>query len=182
LPSNLEIKAVIPSLARARSIATKLGARYIGELRQTDTYFKVKEGRLKLREFVDGNAELIQYRRREVTRERLSKFTIYSCHDPLRLKEVLEGSLGVLAVVKKRRELFLYESTRIHLDRVEGLGFFLELETPVRTSSEHARKINRFLVNRFGIAPKDYLKHSYLDLIRSKRFAGRKRENRSVLN
>ncbi len=98
-------------------------------LQQTDTYFRVNRGRLKLREEGD-RSELIFYDRDEAGSRRWSRYSKVPVTQPALLKEMLGESLGILAIVRKSRTLFLYSGARIHVDRVEGLGDFLEFEIP----------------------------------------------------
>jgi adenylate cyclase len=165
MPKNLEIKARIQSIERSISVARSLGASNEGELHQTDTYFEVDNGRLKLREINQTQAELIYYHRIENETQRLSNFEIYPCRDPQRLKELLKQSIGIKAVVAKKRILYIYESTRIHIDNVEHLGAFIEFEAPVIDSEDIARRTIDFLAGKFEIHPKDYVIQSYIDLV-----------------
>jgi homotetrameric cytidine deaminase len=123
---NLEIKARDADPSRSLERALALGAEDRGEIEQRDTYFARATGRLKLREQTPGDAELIQYRRPDESGPRVSQYRIVPA--PEGLKEALEATLGVLVVVEKRRRLLLADHVRIHLDRVEGLGDFIELE------------------------------------------------------
>jgi predicted adenylyl cyclase CyaB len=88
----------------------------------------VLQGRLKLREFGDGTAELIYYERPDKAGPKTSKYTRAQISDVASTREVLELVLGTKAVVAKQREVFLAGTTRIHLDEVDGLGTFVELE------------------------------------------------------
>ena len=125
---NLEIKARDPDPALSLSRALALGAEDRGEITQRDTYFGRTAGRLKLREQSPGDAELIEYRRPDEAGPRASDYRLVPVSDPDALREALDAALGTLVVVEKRRRLLLWEGVRIHLDEVEGLGSFLELE------------------------------------------------------
>lgn len=132
MPSvNVEIKArdLDPEATAARCRA--LGAADHGVLEQRDTYFAGRRGRLKLREETGSGAELIAYRRPDGTEPEESAFIRAPAADPVALREALDAALGTTVVVVKRRRLFLWENVRIHLDDVEGLGTFLELEALV---------------------------------------------------
>jgi homotetrameric cytidine deaminase len=126
LQRNLEIKARDPDPARSLERALALGAEDRGEISQRDTYFARATGRLKLREQTPGDTELIQYRRGDAAGPRVSHYRRVPAGDEL--KEALEAALGTLVVVEKRRRLLLADHVRIHLDQVEGLGDFIELE------------------------------------------------------
>ena len=98
---------------------------------QRDTYFHAVQGRLKLREEPGTMAELISYARADRTEARISSYRVVPVTDPDGLVHALADALGVRAVVEKERRLLLYENVRIHLDRVAGLGDFVELEAVV---------------------------------------------------
>jgi homotetrameric cytidine deaminase len=125
---NIELKATDPDPGRSLAICLDLGAEDRGVLVQRDTYFRVPEGRLKLREETPGGAALIQYRRDDRAQARESRYRIAPVEDGGALREALDAALGTLVVVDKRRRLLLWEGVRIHLDAVDGLGSFLELE------------------------------------------------------
>jgi homotetrameric cytidine deaminase len=125
---NVELKARDPQPERSLERARALGAEDRGELRQRDTYFRAPRGRLKLREQDPGQAELIAYERADEAEARESRYRIAPVADAAALREALDAALGTTVVVDKRRHLLLYEGVRIHLDRVEGLGDFVELE------------------------------------------------------
>ena len=165
MSKNLEIKARIQSVEVAISIAHNLNATYVGELRQYDTYFDTKHGRLKLRVINNDRCELIYYDRAETSTQRLSNFEVYPLNDAVALKKILESSIGIKAVVQKKRQLYLYQSTRIHIDEVVNLGSFLEFEAPVIDSLASAEQMINFLVRKFNIKRNDSLLHSYIDLM-----------------
>jgi homotetrameric cytidine deaminase len=125
---NVELKARDPRPERSLERARALGAEDRGELRQRDTYFRAPRGRLKLREQEPGQAELIAYERADAAEARESRYRTAPVADAAALREALDAALGTTVVVDKRRHLLLYEGVRIHLDRVEGLGDFVELE------------------------------------------------------
>ena len=125
---NVELKARDPEPERSLERARALGAEDRGELRQRDTYFAAPRGRLKLREQDPGGAELIAYERADAAAARESRYRIAPVEDAAALREALDAALGTVVVVDKRRRLLLWEGVRIHLDRVEGLGDFVELE------------------------------------------------------
>ncbi len=127
---NVELKArdADPETTASRCLA--LGATDHGVLDQRDTYFVGRAGRLKLRE-QDGAAELIAYRREDSEAPESSAYVRAPVGDPELLREALDGALGTRVVVVKRRRLLLWENVRIHLDEVDGLGSFLELEAIV---------------------------------------------------
>jgi predicted adenylyl cyclase CyaB len=127
---NVEVKIRVGDLEAIRARALALGAEDRGLLTQVDTYFGtlVAGARLKLREHRPGPSQLIAYRRPDRADLRTSDFHVVPVDDPARLREALSHALGVVRRVAKTRRLLLLGRTRIHLDRVEGLGDFLELE------------------------------------------------------
>ncbi|MBA4311294.1 MAG: adenylate cyclase [Chlorobiaceae bacterium] len=165
MPVNLEIKAHIPNLCSAEKIAIEIGAHKAGVLIQTDTYFNSANGRLKLREFPDKNAELIFYKRDEDSIQRASNYSIYKTIDSSGLKEILTASYGIRAVIEKRRMLYLFGATRVHLDEVKGLGSFIEFEIPIISDDQAAREQMNFLIDRFRLLPDQFITKSYIDLM-----------------
>jgi homotetrameric cytidine deaminase len=130
LRRNLEIKARDADPRRTLEAALALGAEDQGELTQRDTYFGGARGRLKLREQTPGEPELIQYRRPDEEGPRTSEFRLVPVAEAEALKHALDAALGTAVVVEKRRRLLLWEGVRIHLDDVDGLGAYVELEAP----------------------------------------------------
>ena len=131
---NLELKALDPDPATTLMAALALGAHDEGTLHQRDIYFYAVTGRLKLREQLDppSPAELIGYARPDRQQASISEYRVIAVHDPHELAAVLNDVLGVRVVVEKRRRLLIHHDTRIHLDDVEGLGTFVELESTQR--------------------------------------------------
>ena len=164
---NIEIKARIASveavLARATSIAD--GAPVV--IDQDDTFFAVAHGRLKLRRFADGSAELIQYHRDDSADAKASDYVRVPVADADALAEALTRACGTRGRVRKRRLLLMAGQTRMHLDRVDGLGDFLELEVVLRDGQSDAdgTAIAERLMTALAIGPGDRLAGAYLDLI-----------------
>ncbi|HTU95708.1 MAG TPA: cytidine deaminase, partial [Solirubrobacteraceae bacterium] len=131
--------------------------------------FPGRLGRLKLREESGAGAELIAYRRPDSTTAQESSFTRAPATDPVLLREALDAALGETVVVAKRRRLFLWEHVRIHLDDVEGLGTFIELEAMVgpglNTPAEAAEKVTR-LRAELAISDGALVAVGYADLLR----------------
>jgi predicted adenylyl cyclase CyaB len=161
---NLEYKARIDDPKPYQAKARELGADLWGDLRQTDTYYAVPNGRLKLRETAGLQGELIFYQREENGAGRASDYEVARTTEPDVLRDLLGAALGVLAVVKKRRTLLVLDGTRIHLDNVEGLGSFLELEVPVHEDDTPARDTINWLLGELGLTWDQCIRASYLDL------------------
>ena len=139
---NVELKARDPDPATTLAAALGHGAEDHGLLRQRDTYFTATTGRLKLRE-EDDRATLIAYARADEASARLSAYHLVDVPDAAALTTALDDALGISVVVTKRRRLLLHDDVRIHLDEVEGLGAWVELEAVAPPgsdlSAEHAK-------------------------------------------
>jgi homotetrameric cytidine deaminase len=164
---NVELKARDADPAASLERCRALGAEDRGELRQRDTYFLAARGRLKLREQEPGGAELIAYERADAAHARESRYRLVPVADPAALREALDAVLGTRVVVDKRRRLLLWEGVRIHLDRVAGLGDFVELEGVAADDSDLSREAE--LVARLraelGIADDALVPTGYADLL-----------------
>lgn len=164
---NIELKARDPQPARTLELALGLGAEDRGEIAQTDTYFARARGRLKLREQQPGEAELIQYGRADTPGARESEYRRVPAADAPALRDALDAALGTLVVVEKRRRLLVHENVRIHIDEVEGLGGFVELEAvagqDADLSGEHD-KVGR-LRAALDIGDDALVARSYSDLL-----------------
>jgi len=153
---------------QVREALKRLDARFIGTDHQIDTYFRVPSGRLKVREGRLENA-LIFYRRANVRRARQAAVEMMLLPRRNSLRAILARSLGTLAVVDKRREIYFVKNVKIHLDRVHRLGKFLEVEAISRTGDvKKIRSQARQFQELFGITAKDIVAESYSDLILAK--------------
>jgi adenylate cyclase class IV len=164
---NVELKARIADLDGAREIARRLCGGPAEVLRQVDTYFRCTKGRLKLREIDGRQAQLIGYERSDAAKPRTSDYHIANIADPAPLRAALVTALGVLVVVEKLREVSLYRNVRIHLDRVERLGTFLEFEavlSPAQSRAEGEQLVQE-LSREFRLAPGTLIAGSYSDLV-----------------
>ena len=169
MPKNLEIKARYASLAAARRIARSIEARFAGTLRQTDTYFKVRRGRLKLREINRKRLELIYYRRENARKNRYSNYSVLQLPDADASKRLLRSVFESSVVVKKKRELYLYKNSRIHIDHVERLGGFIEFEVLVVHGKRQAQVLMAYLRRKFAIDSSSLIAGSYSDMILRKK-------------
>jgi predicted adenylyl cyclase CyaB len=170
---NIEIKARYPDLEKARGTALGLKAQWIGHDRQVDTFFKVAKGRLKLRESTLKGAMLIPYLRPNVRGPKTSQYVVIPLSEAFKTKWLLTETLGVEGVVVKQRELYLLGNIRIHLDRVKGLGNFLEFEAVFAKDMPSIRKREtnkvKKLLKIFQVEPKDLLENSYRDQLKRKK-------------
>lgn len=168
---NVEIKARVDSLDAIEHLAAALSGKEPVFVDQDDTFFTCANGRLKLRAFADGTGELIFYQRADDSGPKESFYVISPTEEPDSLREALSHAYGVIGRVKKHRTVFIAGRTRIHLDRVEGLGEFLELEVVLREdeSAEAGMEEARTLMASLGVAPEQLLSGAYMDLLAARR-------------
>lgn len=167
MPRNVEIKARIDGVEALLPIAQALADGPPQNIYQDDTFFACSRGRLKLRDFGDGRAELIHYHRADAEGPKPSDYVRSTTDDPAGLREALTRAHGVIGRVRKLRLLLLAGQTRIHLDRVEGLGDFLELEVVLRDgqTEQDGVAIADALLAQLGVAASQRLAGAYLDLL-----------------
>lgn len=170
---NMELKVRYPDLVRAARIVESLGAEYGGTVQQLDTYFHSRHGRLKLREYGDSKdeAQLIWYLRDDAPDICRSDYLLTQIREPEVLKQSLQRSVGILVEVRKTRDLYVWENVRIHLDEVEGLGSFLELEAVLfeNIGDEEGRQKLQTLSDHLQIEPGTYVGESYATLVENQR-------------
>ncbi len=170
MPVHVEIKARVDDMGALRERVRTLAEAGARLLRQEDTFFQVASGRLKLRVVDGSHGELIYYERDDESGPRPSMYLISPVDDPDALREVLSAALGVRGVVRKTREFFLIGRTRVHLDDVEGLGSFLELEVvltpgePAETGHAEAQELLESLLIQSG----DLASRAYIDLLETR--------------
>jgi predicted adenylyl cyclase CyaB len=169
MPRNIEIKARIASIESLAPLAAAIATQGPLEIIQDDTFFHCDNGRLKLRTFSDQAGELIFYRRDNEHGPKESYYLRSPTTSPQTLKELLAQAYGQSGRVKKHRTLYLAGRTRIHLDRVEGLGDFLELEVVLTDGepSEAGIREAHDLMTRLGIQPHQLIDTAYIDLLGS---------------
>jgi adenylate cyclase len=164
---NIEIKARLDNPTEFRQLAEAISDKAAELLRQEDTFFNIDQGRLKLRLFSPRYGQLIYYWRPDTVGPKESAYYISETSDPASLKDVLARSLGVRGVVRKKRWLYQTGGTRIHLDQVEGLGDFMELEVVLQPdqSSEDGQVIARNLLTQLNIPTQALVEGAYIDLL-----------------
>lgn len=164
---NVEIKARCADPSFVRNYLLNNNADFKATDYQTDTYFKVNTGRLKLRE---GNIEnnLIFYNRSNKAGPKISHFHLVKIEDAKGLKEVLEKSCGIKMIVKKRREIYYIGNVKFHIDEVPELGSFIEIEAgnilADKTEAELSEQCN-FYLKEFGVKENDLIAESYSDML-----------------
>ena len=167
---NIEIKAKIKNTAGLTAKVAELADKGPVEIYQDDTFFACPNGRLKLRTFCATAAELIFYRRPDQTGPKESVYSIAPVTAPDKIREVLSRAYGQTGRVIKHRTLYLIGRTRVHLDKVEGLGDFLELEVVLaenEASADGAAVANK-LLHKLGIPPEDLIEGAYVDLLKQR--------------
>ena len=166
---NVEIKARVANLAAIEAGARAIATAGPTDIAQDDTFYRCERGRLKLRRFEDGHGELSHYDRADAEGPKLSDYVIAPTAEPARLHEALSRSNGVLGRVIKRRRLYLADQTRIHLDRVEGLGDFVELEVVLRDgeSEREGEATAHRILRELGIDRSQLVRGAYFDLLTS---------------
>jgi adenylate cyclase, class 2 len=166
MPRNIEVKVRLPDPARARAAALAAGADDAGVETQVDRYYELDGGRrVKLRTRAGRPAELIRYDRPETAGVRTSEYEVTPvCEDGA----CIVPAGPPVAIVRKRRELLLLDNVRIHLDAVDGLGSFLELEAVVDERHDDAacRAQVDALLARLGLAEAVPIQASYGELVR----------------
>ncbi len=164
---NIEIKARIESIEATAARAAALADQGPIEIRQDDTFFTCDRGRLKLRAFSADAGELIFYRRPDQAGPKESFFVISPTASPDSLRDALSLAYGQAGRVRKHRTLYLVGRTRVHLDRVEGLGHFLELEVVLSDGdrSDPAVEEAHDLMAALGISPAQLIEGAYVDLL-----------------
>ncbi len=167
MPSNIEIKARARDFEGIRSRAGKLSDTPVQVIPQEDTFFNVEKGRLKLRILAPDQSQLIYYTRPDQEGPKRSDYHITHSPDPLNLKRVLELAYGIRGIVRKTRYLYLVGQTRIHLDDVEDLGQFMELEVVLEDGQSDAegQKIAEDLMSALGVEASDLIDGAYMDLL-----------------
>lgn len=164
---NIEIKANCSNPNLIEQILYDEKAEYKGLDHQTDTYFNVPEGRLKLRE---GNIEnaLIFYHRENISGPKKSNVQLYKSKPESTLKGILKNSLGIKVVVEKDRKIFFIQNIKFHIDTVKGLGSFVEIEAIDREGTIGQTKLEaqcQRYIDKFGITQNDFISLSYSDLL-----------------
>ncbi len=164
---NVEIKAKCYNPDKIRQYLKQHNAKFIGIDHQTDTYFNVPNGRLKLRQ---GNIEnyLVFYSRPNSPEPKRSDVILYKSNDPHTLKQILSQSIGIKVQVKKTREIYFIDNVKFHIDNVEGLGNFIEIEAQDNDGSISEDALNQqcqFYLQQLGIDTQNLVSLSYSDML-----------------
>jgi adenylate cyclase class 2 len=165
----VELKARVNDLDFLRKRLSSLDAKYFGTFQQKDIYFRVPEGRLKLREVKGVNTlELIYYERENIAGPKSDEAFTLRVQEPQELKKILRKILTPLTIVEKVREIYQFNGTQIHLDAVKKLGKFIEFERPISDDQQNLEKdrlILEKLMKKLKIDPKNLESLSYSDIL-----------------
>ena len=180
MPINIELKARMRCGTRQRKLAESLATGSPTLIEQVDTFFRASNGRLKLREFAPDRGELIHYHRPDRSGPKQSFYSRVQTNQPGALRQMLADALDIRGVVRKKRSLYLVDQTRIHLDDVDGLGEFLELEVVLRPgqSAEEGERIAERIKHQLEVHDDDLIDCAYIDLMERRA----KSEERGVRN
>jgi predicted adenylyl cyclase CyaB len=166
MPRNVEIKARVDRLSELVPAVIALAQHGPVEISQDDCFFRCESGRLKLRSYADGKGELIFYRRPDDRGPKESFYVVHRTSEAESLRTVLENAYETIGRVRKHRTVFLVGRTRVHLDRVEDLGEFVEFEVVLREgeSMDSGVAEANALMERLGIRSGQLVRGAYLDL------------------
>ena len=167
MPLNIEIKARVDDVEPLRKRIEALTHSEPEIIRQRDVFYKTQNGRLKLRYFDDDSAELIYYERTNASGASRSDYQRVQIPQPVETHEILTKIMKVRGIVEKIRMLYYIDQTRVHLDQVEHLGNFLELEVVLRAeqSEQEGEQIAEAVCEKLGIREKNFIDVAYIDLL-----------------
>jgi predicted adenylyl cyclase CyaB len=170
MATNIEIKARVDDIDGIRRLAEGLSDGPVELIPQEDIFFHTAQGRLKLRIFSPDSGQLIYYERSDQAGPKRSDYHITDTSEPGRLREILAMALETRGVVRKQRWLYWSGNTRIHVDEVEGLGSFMELEVMLQEGQDAAEGevIAAELMAELGISNGDLVESAYIDLLENR--------------
>ena len=165
--TNFEIKSRVPDCGKIQSLLEALGARFEGIDHQIDTYYRVDDGRLKLRQ---GNIEntLIFYKRENTAKARESEIIIERLEKKSNISKLLSRALSTKVVVDKKRNIFFIENVKFHIDEILGLGKFIEIEAISENDTYSHQELKmqcQKYIDLFQLKRKDFMSLSYSDLV-----------------
>ncbi len=168
---NFEFKARAGNLSKPEEILRKQNPLFVGEDQQTDTYFHVPHGRLKLREGLIENA-LIHYHRTNTANAKESNVLLYQHQPDASLKKILTTALGIKTIVDKKRKIYFIDNVKFHFDEVKELGTFIEVEAIDKDNNIGIEKLKQQCARYMAllqIEEKDFVAESYSDLLLAKK-------------
>lgn len=167
----MELKAKVDNLEPIRRKLKALKAKHVGTFQQTDIYFDVPKGRLKLRQINSEKTQLIYYERENISKPKRSDVFIIEIPESKAFTALLKKILKVKATVKKTREIYWHQKTQIHLDTVDSLGCYVEFERETPSTLKEIEiniKLLEKLMETLEINPENLEKLSYSDLVNLK--------------
>lgn len=167
MPANIELKIKVSSFTGVKKKLKELRIKPVKILNQKDIYYEASKNLLKLR-IENEKSELIKYSRNESQRERISNYKILQLEKVNNPEKFFSTLFNYEAVVEKQRTLYMYKNTRIHLDKVQNLGKFIELESVVVSGKKKAISEFNEVILKLGINLKNQIRKSYRDLIKEK--------------
>lgn len=169
MATNIEIKARVADLELLRERVEALSDTAGELIVQEDTFFNVPSGRLKLRLLAADHGQLIYYQRSDRAGPKRSDYLLANTREPQTLKAALSAALGVRGQVNKDRWLYWIGQTRVHLDQVEGLGAFMELEVVLQSGDDpvQGQAIAQSIMDDLDLRQSDLIEGAYIDLIES---------------
>lgn len=177
---NFEFKAKHDDINALEKLLLLQDPLFIGEDHQVDTYFNVTNGRLKLREGTIEHA-LIFYERKNDASAKQSDVVLYQHQPDKSLKQILERSLGIKAIVDKTRRIYFIGNVKFHFDTVKDLGSFVEVEAIDKDGGIGVEKLKQqcaFYEDLFKIKPPDFIAESYSDMVLAKKYSNKLNSNR----
>lgn len=182
MATNIEVKAKLQNREQVEKRAIAMADGPCTILVQEDTFFPSEKGRLKLRKEGPAEGQLIFYERPDAKESKASEYSLFHVDEPDCLVAILSQALGRRGQLNKERTLYMKGRTRIHLDRVEGLGDYMELEVVLddETTQERGHAIAQAILDDLGIEPRDLVEGAYMDLLeaeRSRAQSGKNSEN-----
>jgi len=167
MATNVEIKAKVHDVERFKERVLAISETPGELIPQEDIFFQAKRGRLKLRILAPDRGQLIFYEREDSLAPKQSKYQISETAEPGRLKIVLGKALGIRGTVRKNRWLYWVGNSRIHLDEVEGLGSFMEIEVVMTPglSTADGQALAAGLLDKLDVSSSDLLEGAYIDLL-----------------
>ena len=182
MPTNIEVKARIRDFHRLQGLVEDLSDTPCEVIKQEDTFFDTPVGRLKLRILGPDLGQLIYYERENTSGPKRSDYIVSRTSEPASLKAALTAALGVRGIVRKRRLLYWVGNTRVHLDEVEGLGSYMELEVVLNDGQnvEQGESVAAELMQKLGVEKADLVERAYIDLVESRTAQGLSRTKSDV--
>ena len=167
MKANIELKARLDDIRTVREVAERIATEPSQVIHQVDTYFSVENGRLKMRVIDGREGQLVWYFRPDVADSKESRYLVTPIAAWRDVQETLAGANGVLCCVTKRREVSMFRNVRIHLDRVENLGEFLEFEAVLGPDCDARQGLElvNYLRGEFAIRDDQLIEGSYSDLL-----------------